>query len=164
MKIKKAILKDLPVIVKLWVEFMKDHDKIVLKRNKKLKPYTDKINMKSAGGKYRKFVRESIKSKKGAVFIAEVDGVAVGFTLVLIKDEISVFKIKKLGHVTDLFVKEEFRGRKISSGLMSEARKWLKSKGMKYMSIGLYFDNRNAHSVYKKWGFMDFKLEMRRKV
>lgn len=41
-EVRKAKLKDIPEVIKLWKEFMTDHDKIVLARNKKLKPYLEK--------------------------------------------------------------------------------------------------------------------------
>ncbi|MFH1256345.1 MAG: hypothetical protein V1494_03550 [Candidatus Diapherotrites archaeon] len=44
MKIRKASLQNVPSLVKLGVEFMKDHDTAALKRNKKLKPFLAKNN------------------------------------------------------------------------------------------------------------------------
>jgi len=160
--VREAGFKDIPEIVGLWTEFMALHDKIVLGRNKKLGPYIAK--RKAASDNYRNFLQEKLKSKKGTVFLAEVDGKPAGFTLVFEKDEIPIFEIKKIGYVSDLFVKEEFRGLGISSKLRDKAINWFKKKGLKHMSIGLYNDNEFAHSVYKRWGFFDYKVEMRRQI
>lgn len=53
---------------------------------------------------------------------------------------------------------------KLSPRLKGKAIKWLKNKGLKHVSIIVYVDNKFAHSVYRKWGFFDFKMEMRRKI
>ncbi|MAG08015.1 hypothetical protein CMO89_00940 [Candidatus Woesearchaeota archaeon] len=160
--IRKANVKDISSIVKLWEEFMKDHDKIVLERNERLRLYTPR--KKNAADNYRAFITEQLKSRKGAIFFAEVDDNIIGFTLVIIKDEIPVFKIEKIGYISDLFVKKEHRGKGISSQLMDKSIKWLKKNNMNHISIGLYVDNEFAHSVYKKKGFFDYKIEMRREI
>jgi len=160
--IRKANLNDVKVIVNLWQEFMKNHDKIVTKENSKLKTYV--ARKETAAENYREFVSGHISSENGAVFLAEVGGVAAGFTLAYIKDEIPVFKIEKIGYVSDLFVKEEFRGIKVSSKLMKSLIKWFKEKGMKHISLGIYSDNKLAHSIYEKWGFFDYRMEMRKEI
>lgn len=160
--VRKAALRDIPSVVTIWNEFMKDHVNTVLKRNKKLSIYTPR--KEKAENTYRAFIKKQLKSGKGAIFLAEADATIAGYILVLIKDEIPIFKLKKIGYISDLYVKREFRGLKISSKLKDEAISWLKRKGLKHVSIGLYIDNEFAHSVYKKWGFFDYKLEMRRKM
>ena len=84
--------------------------------------------------------------------------------MVFIKDNIPIFELKELGYFSDLYVKKQFRKLGISSKLRDEAIKWFKKKKMKYISIALYPDNKFAHSVYKKWGFMDYHIEMRREI
>jgi len=160
--IRKAGLKDISLIVNIWDEFMKNHDQIVLKKNKKIKPYNDRL--KNSPANYKKFVQKNLKSGKGSVFIAEVDGKVAGYTLISIKDNIPIFKLKRFGYFSDLYVKEQFRKLKISSKLKDEAIKWFKQKRITYISIGLYSDNKFAHSVYKKWGFMDYHIDMRKKI
>lgn len=162
MIIRKAYLKDVPTIVNLWKEFMTDHDKIVIKENPQLKSYLGR--KKTAADNYKKFVQKHIKSKNGTAYIAEVDGVVAGFTLLFVKDEIPIFKVEKIGFGSDLYVKKEFRGLNVSSKLMAQAIKWFKKKRIKCVSLTLYKNNKIAHSIYKKWGFFDYKIEMRRKI
>ena len=154
--------KDVYAIVNLWTEFMEDHDNIVLKINKKLMPYT--LRKKSGTKNFSEFVNKCIKSKNMEIYIAKVDDVSVGYSLIYIKDEIPIFKVKKLGYISDLFVKKEFRKKKISSKLMAVSMAWFRKKGLKHTSIILYADNPYAHTVYKKWGFFDYKIEMRRNL
>jgi len=44
------------------------------------------------------------------------------------------------------------------------AIKWFKKKGMKFVSLGMYPDNKDAHSIYEKWGFFDYHLDMRKEI
>jgi len=93
----------------------------------------------------------------GVVFIAEVDGKTAGFSLVFVKDEIPIFEIEKYGYISDLYVKEEFRGKGVSSNLKEAAVEWCKNKGLKHVSIAVYSDNKFAHDLYNQRGFFDYK-------
>jgi len=162
MIIRKANLKDVTKIVDLWKKFIKYPDEIIIKNNKKVRPYF--VKKKNAVTLFRKYIQKNILSKDAIIHIAEVDGKPVGYSLSFIKNTIPIFKMKKIGYISDLFVKKEFRGMGISTKLKDEAIKWFKKKGMKHASIMVYTDNKFAHSIYKKWGFFDFHLEMRKKI
>ena len=162
MKIRKATLKDLKTIVNLWVEFMKEHDKNVLKENERLDFFIKrKDNSKEI---FSEFVEKNIKSKNSEIFLAEVENQIVGFCQMLIKDEIPVFKIEKYGYISDLFVKKEYRKKGISTKLKDMAFDWFREKGMKFVSLGMYPDNIESHEIYKKWGFFDYHVDMRIKL
>ena len=160
--IRTAKLKEAGLITDMWKEFMKYHDEILAKKNPKLKPYL--IKKKNAPQNFKAFIQKNIRSRNAVVHIAEIDGKAAGYHLSYIKPIIPVFKLDKIGYMADLFVKKEFRGLGISSRFKEEAFKWFKKKGMKHASIAVYFDNTGPHSIYKKWGFMDYHVEMRKKL
>lgn len=162
MTIREATVKDVPASVRLWEEFVKEHDETMTKNNPKIRPYI--VKKKSASRIFEKFARRSIRSKKSVVHVAETNGTPAGYSLIYIKDAIPVFRLEKIGYICDLFVKKEFRNRKISSRLMDEAMRWFKKKGIKQISLAVYKDNEFAHSIYKKWGFIDNQVEMRRKM
>jgi len=156
--IRKATLKDVPVILEMWKEFMAEHDSIVLKENPRLRPHI--ARKKSAGIVEKKFVQKKIRSKNAMVFIAEVYTKPAGYCLIYIEKRAPVFKIEKTGHIGELFVKKGFRGMKVSSKFRDEAIKWFKKRDIEHISITLYKENRDAHSIYKKWGFHDYIITM----
>lgn len=162
MLVRKARLKDIPIILKMWKEFIKDHDCILIKKNPKLESHLTKT--KNAKNKFRYFIQKNIRSRNGVVFIAEVEEKPVGYSLNYIKKNIPIFKLEKIGHMSDLFVKKEYRGMKISSKFKEEAMRWFKEKGVKYISIKVFQDNKHAHSIYDKWRFFDYKMEMRKNI
>jgi len=161
LSIREAGLEDIPQIVEMWVEFLKQHDKIVLGANKRLAPYV--LRKKSAAKNYGEFLQERMGSG-GVVFIAELGGKTAGYSLVFAKDEIPIFEIETYGYISDLYVKEEFRGKGVSSSLKEAAVAWCKKKGLKHISIALYPDNKFAHDLYNKWGFFDYKTEVRKEI
>jgi GNAT superfamily N-acetyltransferase len=158
--IRKASLKDLPVILGMWKEFMTEHDSVVLKENPRLGAHI--ARKKGAGIVERKFVQKKIRSRNAMVFIAEVYRKPAGYCLIYIEKRAPVFKIEKTGHIGELFVKKGFRGMKISSKFRDEAIKWFKKGGIEYISITVYKENRDAHSIYKKWGFHDYIITMQK--
>lgn len=96
--------------------------------------------------------------------IGYVNGKVAGFNLSFIKENIPIFSLDKFGNIGDLYVKKEFRGLGISTKFKNNAFKWFKSKGLKYASIQLWDKNKNAHNIYRKWGFEDSQIIMRRKL
>lgn len=158
-KIRKATLKDVPVLVELWKEFEDEYDEMISKKDPSSKELLKKKpNIKAIS---RKSFRKTI-SKTGFVFIAEVDKKAVGYLEGTIKKP-AIF-INRIGSIWDLFVKEEFRKQGISSMLKDKAMSLFRKKGVKFSEIHVNLYNPEAHSIYKKWGFFDTGTMMLKKL
>ncbi|MBI5393396.1 GNAT family N-acetyltransferase [Candidatus Woesearchaeota archaeon] len=162
MIIKKAKINDIPIIVRLWYEFMNEHNKIIISENSELKDF--EIKEERMQDNYEEFLRTHIESFDGTVFIALENEEIIGYILIFIKDEIPIYKNKKIGYISDLYVKKELRKKAVGSKLKDKSFGWFKEKGIKFVAVPMYPDNKHAHSIYKKWGFFDYKLEMRRKI
>jgi GNAT superfamily N-acetyltransferase len=162
MKIRKARLSDVPGIIELWFEFMKEHGGIVRRGNPKLKPYT--ILRKDAKEEFKPFVKKNIRSRNGGVVVAEEDGRLVGYTLFFIKKGPSVYTEKVFGYISDMFVKKGSREKRISSLLREEALRFFRKKGIKHSSLVVSPTNSRAREVYKKWGFQEYHIEMRKPI
>ncbi|PIN86538.1 hypothetical protein COV19_04585 [Candidatus Woesearchaeota archaeon CG10_big_fil_rev_8_21_14_0_10_44_13] len=162
MKIRKAVLKDVQAIIGLSDDFMNDHSEIVFRKNKKLKPHL--AIRKNANALFSKYIRKNIKSKDGDVFVVEDKGKLVGYLFILIKKNNPIFKLRRLGYISDLYLKKPYRNRKISSRLKDIAISWFRKKGIRYASICVYPQNAHAHKIYGRWGFFDYHVEMRRKI
>lgn len=160
--VRKANIKDVDILIRLWIRFMKVHDAAVLKRNPQLRPHTRLSN--NAILIFRKFISTQIRSKNALVSIAQAGDKPVGYALTFIKKNIPVFDMDRLGYISDMYVAPEYQGKGVSSRLKDEAFKWLREKKMKYVSLVVYADNEHAHEVYKNWGFFDQSIEMRREI
>ena len=129
LSIRKATLRDISTIVELWKEFMRYHDELVINDNPRFAPLL--MRKRNAADLFQEFTRTNIQSKDADIFLAEVDGEPAGYCLITIKDNIPIYELERLGIISDLFVKKEFRGIGIGSRLKNEAVNWFKEQGMK---------------------------------
>jgi GNAT superfamily N-acetyltransferase len=161
--IRKAGLKDIPAVIRLWSGFREFHDTLTSERDLKLEPFenTDK-NVSRAS--FRRFAEKTVKSRNGAVFLAVVDGKIAGFSLCVIRKETPVHRYKRTGSIDYMFIREEFRGKKLSSLLYQTAAEWMKGKGIYHISIVVSPENKRAYDIYRKWGFLDCYMVTRKKL
>jgi GNAT superfamily N-acetyltransferase len=162
MIIKKANSNNIKEIVQLWLDFMNEHDQAIFKNDPRLRAFEAK--RKDMGEKYEAFIKSYIGSKNGVVFLASENHSIAGYALVFIKDEIPIYKCKQVGYISDLYVKDGFRSQGLSTKLKNQAIAWLKRKKITCVAVPLYPANKTAHSIYEKWGFFDYKVEMRMKI
>ena len=109
-------------------------------------------------------VKKYIKRRNGLVLVAEDNGKIIAYNLNYIKNNIPIFLIEKIGYISGLYVDEKYRGKSISSEFSKKAFIWFKSKKIKDIEIAAYPQNKRAVSIYRKWGFKDYHLVLRRKL
>jgi len=63
-------------------------------------------------------------------------------------------------HISDLYVKKEFRGKGLGKKLMEIADEYAKRKGAKRITLNVRKDNEPALNLYKKSGFKIKKYQM----
>jgi len=100
---------------------------------------------------------------QGAVFIARVDGRAVGFATLDWKW--SSLKAARLGYLEDLFVDPEARGRGIADALIEICAERCRERGMPALQWLTAPDNHRAQKVYNRTGaesdtYMEYDLEL----
>lgn len=161
-RVRKAKIDDLDAIMELWSDFLDEHRARLESRNPRFMDYF--AFKKNAFDMAREYNKDIIKRSNSEIHLAEDNGRIAAYNLIEIKPGIPVFIIDRFGYIGDLYVKEEFRGKKVSSKLYEEAKKWFKKHGVKYVSIGVNPENKEAHGIYKKWGFFDFRIEMRNEI
>lgn len=157
MKIRKANLKDIPEITKLGEKLWNYHDKNfkeALMFNKR---------KGSAGKLFSGFVKKNIKSRNGLVLVAVDEGI-VGYCIGFIKKNTPIFACEKVGYISDLYINEKYRGKGVSSGFKKIVFNWFKKKKLKQAEIAAYPHNKPAVPIYKKWGFNDYHLILRKKI
>lgn len=162
-KIRKAALHDIDAIVSLWHDLVGYHRELV-KRDRIRKPWHEPAS--DAEAHFKKWVTKWIRSPKGLVLLAEVDDDIVGYSLnqIKTKDAIPVYRIRKLGYMSDLYVKPRYRGKGISSRLKNAVFQWFREKGVKYADIGFQVGNIRAQKIYRRWKFTEYVTQMRRKI
>ena len=160
--IRKASLKDVSNLGNLWQDFMKVHDAPIIKKRPKDKFQI--IKEKNSKKNFEAHITKKIRSKNALVIVAEDNGFLVGYSISSIVHNIPVFKLKKLGEINDLYVKPKYQEQGISSKFKKRALTWFKSRKIKSISLRVWVDNPRVIKIYKKWGFEEFQLVLRKRL
>jgi ribosomal protein S18 acetylase RimI-like enzyme len=158
--IRKARPRDIEQLVELWDEFMELHDKCMIKKNPLIKKYLRL--RKDAKSIFRRWIIGIMRSKDSLVLVAEEQGILAGYCVIVIRKDFPRYTIGTFGHISDLYVKKEHRGKRISSRFKDEAFKWMREKGLKAASLFVFNDNDYVRKIYDGWGFKDYTTEMRK--
>ncbi|MBR9692911.1 GNAT family N-acetyltransferase [Candidatus Woesearchaeota archaeon] len=161
MIVRKAKLAEVPLIVKLWQQFMKDHDATFLKKHPQHKKHIRRH--KHAPQMFGEFVRKKIHSKNALVIVAEEKDL-VGYGIIYMKKDPPVYVENTNAYISDLFVKKKYRGKKISSLITKQLISWAKQRGERNISLHVLAMNDHAMKIYKKWGFEDLIIDMRKRL
>jgi ribosomal protein S18 acetylase RimI-like enzyme len=98
----------------------------------------------------------------GKVFVAEVEGVVVGFVTVLTRvrsDELEGGDLE-YGLVSDLIVTNESRRMGIGRQLLEAAESFARSRGVQCLRVGVLAANEAANYLYTSSGFSNLYVEL----
>ena len=162
MSVRIAQIEDVPILVKLWKELARDQKEIALRENPKHKTF---LQMKeNAADMVKDHFEKQIQLDDALALLVEVEGKPIGFSLMQIQKNAPIFNIDRIGVISDLYIKSEYRGRRLSSKMMDRLLNWLKEKGINDVSIAFMAGNKHARKIYEKWGFREFHIGMRRTI
>jgi ribosomal protein S18 acetylase RimI-like enzyme len=167
MHVRPANLHDLPLLMAMETEYARDQRRAVVRKNPRLRTH-----MRRRGGETSKIVqressrwfRKHLKSRNSLVSIAEIGERPVGYSVVSIRANPPMRALRRQGSVDVLFVRGDYRGRRISSLLMQRAMEWFAKRGIKHIGLEVISDNIRARAIYKKWGFYDFFVSMNKEL
>ncbi|VVB76062.1 Acetyltransferase (GNAT) family protein [uncultured archaeon] len=145
--IRKAVPKDSDTLTKYYIEFKSGHAQYVPKFFLEHRKITNSFES------IRSAVKGMILNKGGLFFVVEADGKIVGFAYGEVRtDKRTVFPEMVVGEIKNLWIKDKYRGNRISSKLKDKYLNWFKEKGCDYVLIEVLQKN-PANKIYEKWGF-----------
>ena len=111
---------------------------------------------------------ESCEDQKGQIFLADRDGVPVGYAVVLAEvpssdsnpDEVDYL----YAYVSDLVVSESLRGQGLGRLLLQKCESHARHHDAKWLRIGVLVENDRAVRAYEKAGFRPLTMEMEKKL
>jgi ribosomal protein S18 acetylase RimI-like enzyme len=110
----------------------------------------------------------TIKKQQGKIFIAEIDdkqvGVIAGFITRQSKINLLSVVPTKLGVISDVYVDETVRGKRIGAQLIEMMEVYLKEEGCDSLWIDIVAFNTKAHAFYKKHGYSDREIGLLKKI
>ena len=155
LRIREFIPSDIHAIVEIWTEIINWHTE-----------FDDEFILDPEGQSNFSFVLKSaFNDPTQTVFVALYDEEIVGFVYGYIKEHSGFFKKRKVAHVSDIAVKEIYRGRGIGTALMRRFEFDFARKN-ESGSITLYVHSKNEQGLnfYIKQGFDSKLISMRKKL
>jgi len=73
-----------------------------------------------------------------------------------------VFKIKKKGLINCLFVKPEYRKKRIAKKLINSLLRWFKTKKIKDFTLGTQARDKEAIKFWKNCGFREYNVRFQK--
>ena len=98
----------------------------------------------------RIFIKERMELKESVIFLAVENGVAVGFTQLY--PMFSSVSMQRMNVLNDLYVKPEFRGKKIGEAILKCAQNYAQQNNLKGLLLETASDN-PAQRLYEKLGW-----------
>ena len=109
-------------------------------------------------------VMQARATERGAIFIAEAEGRALGWALVL--DEPGDLFVEQAqrrhGFIAELFVETSARGQRHGRALIAACEDWTRARGLKVLVINVLAANDKAIAVYDRDGFTPYNLNLRK--
>ena len=137
MTIRTATSADLPALQELWLAF---------EREIPAPPYIEVDESLELAE-----IEEIVASGLG--FVAEQNGDIVGFALARLRG-------RRLGLLTDLYVRRDARRSGVAAALVLEAADRLAAAGAVHLDLEVQAGNADALSVYKRWGLTEEVLTL----
>ena len=111
--------------------------------------------------KWAKYLRSKFAEISTKLVVAEEDGKIVGFLLCLLSPNAPVFKERKVGVISDVFVLEERRRKGVARKMLDVAAKWLRKNKVRTVQLGVAHDNLEARAVWRTIGFEPYMIYKR---
>ena len=148
MKIRKARKEDLNQHLELKREWFKEYSKLI----------GESIKFSKKGS--TKIFNDNLKNPQTIMLVAEGKDQIIGY----LWGRMTIYIYKKTGYFDDVFVRKEFRGKKIGTSLIKDFISIMKKKGVKRFRLGVSIRNKDALKFYKKLGFKLTHYEMEMKL
>ncbi len=151
MIIRKAKLKDINRVTEYGVTLLKQHHAF--------DPYF--APAKNVNEVYQKFFKSCIYAKNRLLLVAEENKKIVGYAIGEISSRPPVFKIRKIGFISDVFVEKNFRKLGIAKLFLVELKKWFINKNLKHIELTVHVKNEIGKMAWAKYGLEDYIIKKR---
>ena len=108
---------------------------------------------------------KAVAEREGEIFVAEdAHGTSVGWGVVhLSEDDVYVVDGERgFAYISELYVVEEMRAQGIGRALIGACEDWARKRGINVMQIGVLPGNERAHTIYRRGGYSDYGIQMRK--
>jgi GNAT superfamily N-acetyltransferase len=105
-----------------------------------------------------------VKSDGGAALIAEEEGRAIGWAVVLPQenDVYVVAEERRYAYISELYIDEDARGAGVGRALVAACEDWARARGFPLIKIGVLPGNVRAEKIYRLLGYDTYALSLRK--
>lgn len=154
--VRRAVSADLPALGRLGAELMRVH--FAFDPRRFMDPGAD------AESGYAWFLGTQLNDQDVAIFVAELDGVAVGYVYAGLEPQSWKELREAAGFVHDVVVSDDARRAGVATMLMEEAVNWLRSRGAPRVILWTAEPNDAAQRLFARLGFRRTMVEMTREL
>lgn len=149
--IRDATSDDIDEVVELWGMLAQHHEEI-----------SDQFALAWDGKRrWANYLEQKFSEISTKLIVAEENGKIVGFMLCLLSPNTPVFKERKVGVISDVYVLEERRRKGVAKNMLNVAVKWFKKNKVKSIQLGVAHDNFEARAVWRQMGFEPYMIHKR---
>ncbi len=145
---------DLPLIVKVWEEFMDYHADLD-------NYFTRSVD---ASRNFHQFLNSLLTDEKALLIVAKTNNTIVGYSIAKLAELPPVFELKRYVHLYDMAVSMPYRRMGIGSMMMENIEQWAAENGVYHIQLQVSVMNKAGCSFWKKKGFTEYLLQMRKTV
>jgi ribosomal protein S18 acetylase RimI-like enzyme len=110
------------------------------------------------------YLQQLQQSHDSAWLLARHDHQTIGFVLVEVHTDSPLYRHRRWAEIVGLYVTPEYRGSNVAQLLMDHAYDWALQHNLRIMQLYVTAANERAQSFYRKQGFEDCQLIMRRSL
>ena len=149
--IRDATKDDLPDVVNLWGMLARHHEDI-----------SDDFELAwDSKRKWADYLKRKFAEISTKLVVAEEEEKLVGFMLCMLSPNTPIFKERKIGVISDVYVLEELRRKGVANKMLDVALRWFKKNKVRSIQLAVAHANLEARAVWRSLGFEPYMLYKR---
>lgn len=138
-------------MVDLWEQLAKHHQKL-----------SDRFELAwDSKRHWRAYLEKRFAEISTKLIVAEEEGEIVGFMLCMLSPNVPIFKEKKIGLISDVYVREGRRRKGVAKKMLDVAVRWFRKNKVRSVQLGVAHDNMEGRAVWRSMGFEPFMITKR---
>jgi len=146
MRFREASEEDLPRLVELWSEMMRQH--------REFEPRVELTPIAPAA--YQSYLLAHCRGAKSLILIAENEEGIQGFCCAYVCQNLPMLAPGEFGYISDMYVAPAFQSQGIGSEMLARIRSWFQERGQKSIQLQVYRENEKGIAFWKAKGFRPF--------
>ena len=150
-EVREARKDDLSGVVDLWEKLATYHSEL-----------SDEFALAWDGKRrWSKYLHKKFSEISTKLIVAEEGDRIVGFLLAMLSPNYPIFKERKIGLISDVYVLEARRGKGITKKMLDVAIKWFKKNKVRSVHLTAAVANKEGQEVWRLLGFEPYMISER---